>query len=491
MKKILILVTALFILSISTLCIVAITVDSQNNTVTITEDILFGDKSVAEGITVLSKAHYGQHLFWNTEYTIGENAEPETEYKFYSSEQYDTDLGASYFFQIDTDIRYGLDMQTPAEEQVGLARVYKELYDSCEIGEKVEKTVALKDIYEYYPLRLNIILPNVRWSNNDYESLYDDEPGSEKYVVNKFREFFRIPILDGHEVDISISRNKNGVSISSGSTSSSEAYDYYFSSVSAYTEDTVFFTIRNKTYKGNYADFSLVPGGYGIYSFKYRHGPLLAYTGIDADSLANVYPLDADLTVEHISISEDGKYLIMVGIKNDKDTVFTVIDIETMTKHDEIIIEDKIVYNVKEVAKKLAIIASGNYIPNENESVKITDDFIVLIFSEEFALIEISEDGDYELKFIAKQPNYIDEKFQYMDYYSEMVYDGEKLIIVNSLYPDGSPELCGYYMAIYDQSGLIYYTKYNSSLDVNNKNRIYDYNCHPKNDAYTIILNKE
>ncbi len=490
MKKVIILVAVLFVLSISSLCIIAVTVDSQNDTVTVTENILYGDRSVAEGITVLSEAHYDNHLFWNTKYTIGENAEPQTEYKFYASEQYITDTANYYMFQVDTDIRYGCHFDIPAEEQVGLSRVYKELYDKCENGKKVEDTIYLKDVYEYYPLRLNIILPGVKWTNNDPENVHDDEPGGEKYVINVFRDFFRIPVFEEHKIDISISKMNNGISIGSGTADGSEEYIYYFYSVSAYTDDTVFFTVKNKTTNGHYADFSLVPGGYGIYSFNYKFDPLLSSTGINADSLANVYPLDQELDVEHLNISEDGKNLIVIGTKNG-DTIFKVIDIATMTLKNEIVIEGKVTYNVKAVKESIAKMVSGDYFVYETESVKESDNFMMLIFAEEFAIIRVTENGDYELAFIAKQPNYIDERFQYMDYYSEMVYDGEKLIIVNSLYPDDAYELCGYYMAIYDGTGLIYYATYSSSLDTNYDSRIYGYNCRPTNDAYTIILNKE
>ena len=78
-----------------------------------------------------------------------------------------------------------------------------------------------------------------------------------------------------------------------------------------------------------------------------------------------------------------------------------------------------------------------------------------------------------------------------MDLTAEMVYDGTKLIVVDSLYPDGAYEHCGFYMAIYDNTGLIYYATYSSSLDTNADNHDFSYNCYPLTEAYSIIINDQ
>jgi len=489
MKKIFVLTLSLFILSVSSLILVSVAINSNNDTIEITEKVLLGNRDFAKGITVLSKTHYGNQLYWNTEYTIGEGAKPETKYEFFQEVQTEKLVSRAYYFHIDTDIRYGCDFNTPAEEQVGLSRIYKELYDKCKAGERIVETIYLKDVYEYYPLRLKLSLPNVHWTNNDYENLYNDEIGEEKYVVNKFIEFFKIPVFEDHQTTIGIGKDVNGVSISSYEGNSPEDYDFYFSSVSTHTEDTVFFTIINKNTRGQYADFSLVPGGYGIYSFKYQATPLLYGTGIDADSLNNVYPLDKDLRVTQLEISKNGKHLIMLGIKNN-DTVLNVIDIETMSLLSEIIIENKTSSTIKYKEEIFAGIASGE-IKNESDTVKTTEDFIVIIFPEDFALIKTSEDGKYTLEFIAPKVNFVNKNYSPMDYGSKMVYDGGRFIIVDSLYSyELQTELCGYYVAIYNKTGLIYYAEYASSLDINNKAKQSSYNCRKTNKGYTILINE-
>ncbi len=485
MKKVLAITAILFILSITTLITFSAVVNSNKDTVTITEKIYVGEKEIAEGISILSSTHYGNQLFWNTKYTVGENTQPETEYSFFNSAQTIENNTTYYYFEMNTDIRYGCDFNTPAEEQVGLSRIYKELYDKCKVGERIEETVYLKDVYEYYPIRLDINIPNIYWTGNDYENIYHDEYGQEKYVLDKFREFFRIPVFEEHKINIGIGRDANGISIHSGTAEGSEEYDFFFYSVSAHTDDTVFFTIRNKTSYGKYADFSLVPGGYGIYSFKYEYKDILHYTGIQVETLQNVYLLDVDFQVNHMEISDNGKYLIVIGIKNN-DTILKVIEIKTMSLVREIVIEDRIAYNFK----LLRNTASGDYY-HVLENIKSENDFMIILFSEEFALIKPANDGNYTLEFIAPQMNYIDEKYNFMDYSSKMVFDGNRFIIVDSIYDDElQTELCGFYIAIYDETGLIYYAEYESSLDINSKPNNYSYNCNPTNTGYTIEINE-
>ncbi len=465
-------------------------INSDNDTVTITENILLGEKDIAKGISIVSHTHYKNQLFWDTEYTIGADSEPKTEYRFYHTEQSETRNAPNYYFQLNTDLRYGCDFNTPAELQYGLSRVYKEIYDKCEIGKEVNETIYLKDVYEYYPLRLEVYLPNVYWSGNDYENLFNDEPGEEKYVTDKFIDFFKIPVFEDHKIDIGISRDLNGgIGIHSGTANGSDEYNYFFYSSSTHTDDTVFFTIRNKTRGGQYADFSLVPGGYGIYSFKYYDSALLYETGIDADSLANVYPLDKEFQVEQMEISQNGKHLILIGIK-DRDTILDVIDIETMTLVKEIVIENKTAYNFKFYEEPLIRAASGDYTHIRN-NIKSEQNFIILIFAEDFALVETSDDGNYTLEFIAPQMNYVNDEYNFMDYSSKMLYDGDRFIIIDSLYSDElQTELCGYYVAIYNQTGLVYYAEYESSLDMNSRSNWFQYNCRTTNEGYSIFISE-
>ena len=57
MKKIFVLTLSLFILSVSSLILVSVEINSNNDTIEITEKVLLGNRDFAKGITVLSKTH--------------------------------------------------------------------------------------------------------------------------------------------------------------------------------------------------------------------------------------------------------------------------------------------------------------------------------------------------------------------------------------------------------------------------------------------------
>ena len=67
-----------------------------------------------------------------------------------------------------------------------------------------------------------------------------------------------------------------------------------------------------------------------------------------------------------------------------------------------------------------------------------------------------------------------------------MAFDGEKLVIVDrtgdEIYP--SLELCGFTVAVYNRTGLVYYAEYESSLSVSRNASDYAFNCLPV--QYTV-----
>ena len=87
MRKTLVVTSLLLVLSIGFVSITNSVVLKQKNQVSYTDVILYGDASMAEGITVESKTHYDRRLFWNTTYHAGENPSTKTDYLMYSSQQ--------------------------------------------------------------------------------------------------------------------------------------------------------------------------------------------------------------------------------------------------------------------------------------------------------------------------------------------------------------------------------------------------------------------
>lgn len=492
MKKFIIATILTFILAIMGFITVFLAVDSDNDTVTVTEKVLHGDTSAAKGITVVSNSDFESRLLWQTTCEVGNADKAETVYNYYSKEQIVNVNRRNSNFNIDIDIRYGYNHSKPYEELEPMEKAFTDIYNACPINGSLSKRIYLKDLYDFYPIRLQIDIEDVYWSGNDYENLFSDEKGGEKYVTDKFREYFKIPVLEDYAIDIKVSRSGNGASIGTSEVNEAMGYDYFMNTNSAVTEDTVFFTIRNKTYRGIPVDTSLIPGGYGIYSFKYSKGTYdsksnIRYftdSGIDADSLDTVYALDPEANVESLSVSKNGKDLILVETKGEN-SIFTVIDIETMTKKHEIVVEDFTASSQIPNVYNMVYYASGRGYYENVGVLREGEDFYILLSSDGFALI----DKNYEFQFVGTKMNYVNELFSYMDDAAQMVYDGERLIVVDSLTSDVySARYCSYYVAVYEKEGLTYYGEYNLSLDANKDRHDYGYNCHPYGLAYTIKL---
>ncbi len=473
MKKMLLLTALLLVFSFGSMAVICAAVSADKDNVTITERALYGDKGAAEGITVSTVSNYDNHLRWDTVYTVGK--QPQTEFSFHAFEMRDHYINFNYGALLDVDIPYGCEFNVPAEQQSGIQRAYKELYDEAEPGVKTTKIIYLKDFYDFYPVRVDINLPGVFWSGNDAVALVEDHPGSEKYVRQKFNEFFRIPMLEHEAREISVTKSANGYSIGMGSSTVGSDETYFFDTDSALTEDTCYFTINNRTTKGNLIDTSLIPGGYGIYRFRYAEsknmytgGSEPGVTGVDADSLSMVYKLEDEERVNHLLLSKDGSKLLLITQDENRRNWFSVIELAQM-----------------ELLQKFEI----EGIDGNGYDLHDKGDFLVFMRSDVLALVALEEDGSYEFKFSSPTAYGINEEYQYVNTASAMNFNGDKLVIVNSIYEEQhrALDLCSFYIAIHDADGLRYYGEYDSSLSANPDAYNYSYNCLPYGrDAYTI-----
>jgi hypothetical protein len=73
MRKSLILLLLLTVLSVGTVVLAHSRVNETADAVAIDETVLYGDKAMAEGIEIESRAVCADHMFWDVSYTVGEN----------------------------------------------------------------------------------------------------------------------------------------------------------------------------------------------------------------------------------------------------------------------------------------------------------------------------------------------------------------------------------------------------------------------------------
>lgn len=474
MKKVVAIVLLLSVLSCGVFCMIGADVLSEKANVTIKENVIYGDKSYAEGVSVFTSAEYDYHLFWNTTYRVGETPTCDTEYDFSARKLYRDSDRSHNGVMLDLDIKYGVNLAVTAEEQSGISKAFRELYDETEPGTEKKRLIKLQDYYTYYPVSVSMDLPGILWQGNSYEGLNPESQGNEIKVWEKFNDFFKIPIpedLPAFEISVTKSERGNSIGIGTGII----GREFYINGRNVYTSDRCFFSIGNRLasfeeHEEEFVDTSLIPGGYGIYSFTYRNvrnetntkGNLNTWypnydTGIDIDSLAMVFPLDPSVDVEQMMVSPDETKLLMLTRESDE-LYFTVVDIATMNE-----------------LQKFKVSDDRYYVVNQN------DDFIAIDGDENISVISLEPNGKYKLSFCVPINEEINVNSVHKGISTVMDFDGERLVTVDPIYERqyGGFETCHFSMAIYTKVGLVYYAEYDSSLSVNVDTGRYYYNTLP------------
>ena len=177
--------------SVGGMCMAFAGINEARDQVEITERVLYGDKSVAEGLKIQCKTGYDNRLFWNTTYEIGEVPTTNTEYEFYASQRPEERTITYAGISLENYVEYGLHFNE--ESQTGIAGAMKELYDSTAPGEEKSKIIYLKDYMEYYPLQMSHDFHGMRFyfSHEEFADAEHSEyePGSPVEAYFQFEQF--------------------------------------------------------------------------------------------------------------------------------------------------------------------------------------------------------------------------------------------------------------------------------------------------------------
>lgn len=455
MKKALVLTVVLIILSACGMVFAFADINAARDQVIITETAKFGDISAADGLEVLVRTQYDHHLFWDTTYQTDQSA-ARTNYRFSHTQVYENSPMEYSGVQMETAIQYGFDFASDGK-QSGISAAYKELFDRTPTGTEGSATVRLKDYYEFYPIQTTLDMPGnlLSWSSDFYTDTAL-EPGTETYVTLAFKDFFRIPVMEDETVDISVTKNIDG-SMGGYGSGSTEGDAFYLWTLSTLTDDACYFTFNPHTTKGNVIDTSLIPGGYGIYHLPYNKDHIVKdgiTSGILIDELSMVYSLNPEDTVFDLRTNPDQTKLLLLT-KENKVCVLTVIDTETMKPLQRL---------------ELAVLGGDESLWN----TYYYDDFIALHLSEnQLAVVDRKEDGEYEHRFTVNLTDDAEELYS-LSRNAVMDWDGEKLVVSDFLTTNYARNMnyfkyCSFYLSVYDETGLLYFGEYLSSLDAGNE----------------------
>ena len=106
----------------------------------------------------------------------------------------------------------------------------------------------------------------------------------------------------------------------------------------------------------------------------------------------------------------------------------------------------------------------------------------MLFYERTISVYTVDGNGRYLHALTAPQPGDIDGTFADINTYAAMDFDGERLILADILLETQyrTMQTCGFCLAVYDSTGLLYYGEYDSSLSVNPNTSYYSDNCFPE-----------
>lgn len=453
MRKALTLFTALFLVLICLFSTVFVTVNAQKDKVTVTESYIYGDKSLAEGVTVHFDSKYENNLQWLTDYTIGKEPKAETEFRFYrmgmpSKDTVHRDISIYTAFNYSTTSTDEIDLAGS-----GITKAYRELEETAEPYKEAKKRIMLTDYYEYYPLEIDISFSDKYYLNSNVWA--DSHSAYDKAVIKKFNSFFKIPIVKGSALDISIylDNNRNVIQRSSAEADTGNNFGMYVKNVN--TDSKSFFTFINRTESGKIADTSLIDGGYGVYCLPFSETENSVI--FEFDNFKNVFPVNEENEIYEMSLNDNNTELYIMT-KEDKNSVLTIIDTQTYKEKERI--------TVSEGKNRYSFIyqISDSFILFSSYDEKEGQDYYTVI----------SRDKDGRLKKEMTVPVVINANTdsQIGSYYNSTFataqWDGEKLYICNELQDYITDETkminCGFMFSVYDRKALRFYGEYSTSL---------------------------
>lgn len=463
MKKVVCLICVFVLLSCGGIVTISAAVNQNKDTVTITETVQYGDVSLADDFQVNLKMQYDDHLFWDTAYEKSGEGRTDTEFRFYAQE-----YAAAYEYEntpVSIHVSYEThhNLYTPVEELRGFARAYREIYDRTEPGTEVCETVYVKEYYDYYPLMIRLELPDYNaWIQ---ESWIQESSGAfqyEKELFDMFSEFFKIPVAEDEVIKVVIDRDESDGMM----TQNIDSAFLHLYSESVVTDDGMcYFALSHGTEDGGSMDCSMIPGGYGLYAFRFGKPGSYSGSGVDLDSLKMVHSLKEGMQILHFTVNKEQTKLLLFT-EEERENFIYVIDRGTM-----------------ELSQRVKLPEWGE--------IHEYDDFFV-IKGELLTLFTVAEDGKYEQRFSIPVRQEDCPALMKMDTGASMDYDGKHLIIASWVFESEYAWMpnCDFSITICGPEGIAYYGIYENSLATNSEMMNYRENCVPfGSDAIVVKWN--
>lgn len=406
--------------------------------VVFTENVIYGDRAYADGLTVLKEVDYAGNLAWKS--TVKFTKDTFSYSTEYGREQVETSEEGHLFLYTNQSHNSEGNLYTTHSLDDEVSR----LADTVESGDLHTFSINLKDIYEYYPISYSMMYQYMKYGRLLYEKKDKDELKKEEEIQKAFDAFFKIRVLDNDIYSVSVDKLIKGTtSIGVVPDSNGDHYSPYVAS--CFTDTGIFFGISNRSQNNVIMDFDSVPGGYGIYYLPAQGKEILAA------ELKMFCPLDSEDYVEQCSVSYDGSELHLITERSGT-YFFSSFSIKT-----------------GELLQKTSLCPSDRWIDLFEE-----DNFVVFLNEETLIVFTKNDEGIWQEALWTRAEG-IETQNEYLPGSvrgSQYAFDGKRLAVMGPTYlkdRDGQKQWgmqgCGFFINVFDEDGLKFYATYDTSLE--------------------------
>ena len=473
MKRTLIFLLVLLLTAAGLLTAGAGYLTSTEDDITLTHNLIAGDPAAAEGVTLtLPAGDQGSQTCWETTVDLGaEELAPKTEFTFYPKgktwendpqPRVDIYTGSINFSMSSTG---GIDF---SEYDGALTEDPGRLYDATmmvlpaadvaertENGETRTETVRLADYYDYYPMTVELYLPDQEGRSHVYATWAE---------CQALTDYFGLRVPEDLMVEVSVTKDELG-QVYNVETNDADNQRFWFDCQTVVVEDGVCLAIAVMSEDMDVSkDLVACRDGFGLYFIPFSDELKTDYEQgdpvFDLEHVRMFCPLAPGSAPMLLSREAEGQVLLYA--REDGALKLSVFDTDTWQ-----CVQWETIFPLGE-EDAYSLLGSG-------------DGFMVMSGPDNMFRVVEEADGVYTPALSGVQDmgeGYVDEWW----YNVECAYDGERLVI-SGITGNGN---CSLWVQVYDETGLTYGARIDHSLDREDAWNLYEYNGNVA-DQYPIV----
>ncbi len=473
MKRTLILLLALLLAAVGLLAAGAGYLTSTEDDIELTHHLVAGDPAAAAGIKLtLPVGDQGSQTCWETTVDLGsEELAPKTEFTFYPKgktwendpqPRVDIYTGSINFGMSSTG---GIDFsEYTGEGEEDPGRLYDatmmvlpaaDVAERTENGETRTETLRLADYYDYYPMTVELYLPDQEGRSHVYATWAE---------CQALTDYFGLRVPEDLMVEVSVTKDELG-QVYNVETNDADNQRFWFDCQTVVVEDGVCLAIAVMSEDMDVSkDLVACRDGFGLYFIPFSDELKTDYEQgdpvFDLEHVRMFCPLAPGSAPMLLSREAEGQVLLYA--REDGALKLSVFDTDTWQ-----CVQWETIFPLGE-EDAYSLLGSG-------------DGFMVMSGPDNMFRVVEEADGVYTPALSGVQDmgeGYVDEWW----YNVECAYDGQRLAVAG-ITASGD---CSLWVQVYDETGLTYGARIDHSLDREDAWNLYEYNGNVA-DQYPIV----